>query len=155
VRRRADLEVAEEGRFGKFQGGEDAALAGGRLRAPCDAALTCLEGHEVHALELVVNRAPSIAGRVLDDADQQQDELAELHVCADAVLAVVEDGPQTERPFQVASAALDPVELLAGGSQIGGRGALVGGAQQPLAVEAHLARCGGLLEAQEALLRAP
>jgi hypothetical protein len=53
----------------------------------------------VHAVGLVADVAPRVAGGVLDDPDKQQGEPAQLDMAADAVLAVVEDRPQPERPL--------------------------------------------------------
>src|SRR5690606_30044857 len=104
------LEVAEGRRLRQLQGGEDPALPRGDERALGHPPLGGLEGHEVHALELVAHAPPALAGGVLDDADEEQREPAELYMRADAVLAVVEDGAQAEGALQVAPAALDLVE---------------------------------------------
>jgi len=53
----------------------------------------------VHAVELVTDVAPGVAGRVLDDPDEEEREPAELDVGADAVFAVVEDRSQPKRPL--------------------------------------------------------
>ena len=76
---------------------------------------------------------------VLDDADEQQRQPAQLHVGADAVLAVVEHRAQPERALHVPPAAFDGDQLLVGGGEIVRGEGGVGGAQQPLAVQVLLA----------------
>jgi len=58
----------------------------------------------VHPIELVTDIAPGVAGTVLDDADEQQPEPAELDVGTDPVLAVMEHRPEPQRSFHVAPA---------------------------------------------------
>jgi hypothetical protein len=87
-------------RLRQLQGGEDLALAGRRERALGDPTFARLQGHEVHALELVAHASPALPGSVLDEADEEQGEPAELHVGADAVLAVVETGRRRTAPLR-------------------------------------------------------
>ena len=56
-----------------------------------------LESDQVHAVELVAHVAPGVARLVLDSADEQEREPAELDVGADAVFAIVEDRTQWSR----------------------------------------------------------
>src|SRR5665811_622441 len=130
-------------------------LAGGGLRAFGDPPLARLQRHQVHALKRVAHDAPALAGGVLHDANEKQRQPAQLHVRTDAVLTEVEHRAQTQRPLQVAPAALDLVELLVGECQIGGGESLIGGAQEPLTVETLVTGDGGAVEAQPALLGAP
>lgn len=65
----------------------------------------------------------------------------------DAVLAEVEHRPQPKCPLQVAPTTLDLVELLVGDRQISGGEGLIGGTQEPRAVEALLSGDGGAVEA--------
>ena len=137
------------------EGFEDVLLAGGGHRALGDAAVAGLEGDQVHAVELVADVAPGVLRLVLDGADEQEREPAELDVGADAVFAVVEDRPQPQRPLQVPPAPLDLVELLVGGGQVGGGKGVVGGAEQELPVEAGLVRDGALADPELAVLGPP
>src|SRR5665647_3439573 len=153
--RRGHFEVAERRRLGQLQGGEDLALASGGQRTLGDPAFAGLQGDEVQALKLVADASPGLPGGVLDDADEEQCQPAEPRVGADAVLAVVEHRAQAQRPLHVAPAALDLVELPVGGGEVRCGERLIGGAQQPLAVEALVTFDGGAVEAQLALLGAP
>jgi len=47
----------------------------------------------MHPVELVAGVAPGVAGGVLDEADQQEREPAQLDVGTDPVFAVVEHRP--------------------------------------------------------------
>jgi len=60
----------------------------------------------VHPLEFVADVASGVGGGVLDHAEQEQGEPAQLDVGADPVLAVVEDRAQAEGALHVAPAAL-------------------------------------------------
>jgi len=88
------VEVQEQRRLSDVQGAEDVALAGGELGALLAGAGGSGERAEVHALELVAEVAPGVAGLVLGDPDQQQREPAEDHVRADPVFFAVADGAQ-------------------------------------------------------------
>lgn len=65
----ADLEVL--GWFGQLERGEDGLLSGGADRALRDLAVGGDEGDQAHAVELVAQVAPGVAGGVLGDADEQ------------------------------------------------------------------------------------
>src|SRR5512144_3382742 len=71
-------EVVEARRFGKFERLEDAPVAVRELGALGDGALVGRERDEVHAVKLVAQVAPGVAGGGLGDAQQQQREPAEL-----------------------------------------------------------------------------
>ena len=107
----------EAGWLGELEGFEDVLLAGGSHRALGDAAVAGLESDQVHAVKLVADVAPGAAGLMLDGADEQERQPAQLDVGADAVFAVVEDRPQPQRAFDVPPAALYLVELLVGGGE--------------------------------------
>jgi hypothetical protein len=94
--------------------------------------------NQVQAVEFVADVAPGIVGGVLDDADEQQRQPAQLHMRADAVLAVAEHRAQPQRALHVPPAALDRDQLLVGGGEIVGGQREVGGAHQPLAVQVLL-----------------
>src|SRR5664280_3776095 len=79
------LEVEVAARLAQFERREDLRLAGRGGRALGDAALGGLHGDEVHAIELVTDVAPCVAGAVLDDPHEQQGQPAELNVAAYAV----------------------------------------------------------------------
>jgi len=107
------------------------------------------QGDQVHAVQLVAGVAPGVAGGVLHHPDQQQDQPAQLDVGADAVLAVVEHRTQPEAALQVAPAAFDLHQLLVGVDQVLAGQRLVGGAQQPLAVQVGLPGGGAAVDAQQ------
>jgi hypothetical protein len=65
-------------------------LAGCDRRALSDLAGVGGQGDQVHPVEFVADVAPGVAGGVLDHAQEQQRQPAQLDVGADAVLAVVE-----------------------------------------------------------------
>ena len=81
----------------------------------------------MHAVELLVQAAPGLIGAGLHDADQQQGQLAQLDMGADAVLAVVEDRPQGQGVLRVPAAAFHLDELLVGGGQVVAAGQALGG----------------------------
>src|SRR6185312_5810234 len=139
---RAGGELEVLGRFGQFERGQDGLLPAGDGGALRDLPVGCGQGDQVHAVEFVAQVAPGVAGGGFGDAEQQQREPAQLHVGADAVLAVVVDGTKPQGALAVSPAAFDGDELLVGGGQIGGGQCQVGGAQQPFSVEVGLA-CGG------------
>ena len=74
-------------------------LAGGGRGALGDPAVGGGEGHQVHPVEFAPQVAPGVTGGGLGDPDEQQRQPAQLDVGADAVLAVVVDGPQLELKF--------------------------------------------------------
>lgn len=119
------------------------------LGALSDAPIRGLESDQVHAVELLANVAPGVAGVVLGDPDQQQAEPAQLDVGAEPVLPVVEHRPQPQRAFQIPPAVLDLGELFVGGGQIGCGEGVVGGADNPFAVEAGIGGDRGLIDAQQ------
>ncbi len=84
------MEVEVAAGFCQGERREDLRLACGGCGPSRDASLRGLHGDEVHAVQLVTDVAPGVAGAVLDDADDQQREPAELDVASDPVLAVVE-----------------------------------------------------------------
>jgi len=94
-------------RLTDLEGRQDLALALRGRRALGDAAVPRLQGDEVHAVELVAEVAPGVAGRVLGDADEEQAEPAQLDVASDAVLAAMEDGSQPQCPLQVPPSPLE------------------------------------------------
>ena len=74
-------------------------MPGGERGALRDPAVFGGQGDQVQAVEFVAGVAPGVAGRVLDDPDEQQRQPAQLHVRADAVLAVVKHRSQPEGAF--------------------------------------------------------
>jgi hypothetical protein len=105
-----------EGGDPRWRGGlervEDLALRVGERRGLLDGAVGSGEGDEVQALELERDPAPGLAGLAFADADQQQREPADQHVCADAVLEAVKDGPQFEGGLEIAEAAFGFEQVL-------------------------------------------
>ncbi len=71
-------EVEEPRGVGELEGGQDRLLAGGGGGALRDVAVGGGQGHQVHAVEFVADVAPGVVGGVLDHADQQQGEPAQL-----------------------------------------------------------------------------
>ena len=130
-----ELVVEDLGRLAHLESSEDLPLAIRRYRALRDAALIGPEGDEVHALELVSDVSPGVAGCVLDDSDEEQPEPAELDMGVDAVLAVVEHRSEPRGPFHVSPPVFNPVELFVGLGEIGRGEAVVGNSDEPLAVE--------------------
>ena len=97
--------------------------------------------------ELGADRAPGGAGAGLGEADEGEREEADQHVRADPLVFSVEDGPQQERPLQVAEGALGLDELLVAERDVLGRQRRIAGGQQVLAVEPLLG--GDLLPVEE------
>ena len=100
------LEVEVATGLGDLEGTEDLDLAGRGARALGHPSLGRLHDHEVHAVELVANVAPGVAGRVLDDPHEEEPQPAELDVASDPVLSMMEDGPEPERSLHVPPASL-------------------------------------------------
>ena len=148
------LVVEDLRRLANAERGQDLPLARRRRRAFRDPALVGLEGDEVHAVELVAEVAPRVAGGVLRDADEQEREPAQLDMGADAVLAVVKDGTERERSLQVPPSPLDLGELLVGEGEVGRRERVVVGAEHELAVVAGLVGDRRAVDAELALGRA-
>jgi len=90
------------------------------------------EGDQGHPVEFMAGVAPGVGGGVLDHADEQQRQPAQLNVGTDAVLAVVEHRAKPERALHVSPAAFDVHQLLVGVGEVVGAQRLVRGAQQPL-----------------------
>ncbi len=144
-----EREVEEAGGLSELERGEDRLLAWGGRGALRDLAVGGSEGDQVHPLEFVADVAPGVVGGVLDDADEEQGEPAQLDVGADPVFAVVEHRPQSERALHVTPATFDLQQRLVGrGQVVGGQGG-IGSAEQPLAVQVGLALDRGRVDAQE------
>jgi hypothetical protein len=71
----------------------------------------------------------------LDDSDQEQGELAQQHVGADAVLEPVIDRAQVQDLFHVPPAAFDLEELLVAQRDVLGAQVRIAGAQQVFPVQ--------------------
>src|SRR5665213_27206 len=106
----------------------------------------------MHAVELVADVAPGVAGAVFDDPYEEQSEPAELDVASDPVLPMMEDGTESERSLHVPPAPLHFEQLLVGEGEIGGGETVVAGAQQPLAVQLRLSGNGRLVNSEPAVL---
>src|SRR4051812_21830774 len=131
-------ELGELWWLGELEGVQDGGLFGEGGGAAPDGAGLAGEGAQVHAVELVAQVAPGVAGGGLGEADEQQGQPAQQHVGADAPFEVVVDGAQVEGRLDVPPASFDLEELLvAEGDVLGGQG-WVGAAQQELAVESLL-----------------
>src|SRR5664279_5504456 len=72
------LEVEEAAWLGDVEGGEDLGLTSSGGRALGHPSLGRLHGDQVHAVELVTDVAPGVAGAVLDDPHEKQPEPTEL-----------------------------------------------------------------------------
>src|SRR5665213_3663507 len=90
------LEIEEPAGLGDVECLEYLGLTGGGGRPLGHASFGRLHGDEMHAVELVADVAPGVAGAVLDDPHEQQPEPAELDVASDPVLTVMEDRTQPE-----------------------------------------------------------
>jgi hypothetical protein len=88
-----------------------------------------------------------VSAVVLDHADEQQRQPAQLDMGAHTVLAVVEHPAQRQRALHVPPAALDRGELLVGRGQVVGGQGDVGCAQRPVAVQALLSLDPGVIDA--------
>src|SRR5665213_2400737 len=136
--RRRKLEIEEPARLGDVECLEYLGLTGGGGRPLGHPSFGRLHGDEMHAVELVADVAPGVAGAVFDDPYEEQSEPAELDVASDPVLPMMEDGTESERSLHVPPAPLHFEQLLVGEGEIGGGETVVAGAQQPLAVQLRL-----------------
>jgi len=107
------------------------------------------QGDQVQAVELVTDVAPGVTDGGLDDPDEQQRQPAQLHVGADAVLAVVKHRAQPERALHVPPPSFDRDQLLVGGGEIVRGEGEVGGPQQPLAVQVLFSLDRGVVDTQQ------
>jgi hypothetical protein len=82
-----------------LQGPEDVPLGFGELGALPECAGGASEGSDVDAGELAAQFGPGLAGGVLGDPGQEEDEPAEDDVGADAVFSAVVDGRRSMTCF--------------------------------------------------------
>jgi hypothetical protein len=100
--RRRELEIEEATGLCDVGSPEDLGLTSGRCRSLGHPSFGGLHGHQVHAVELIADVTPGVAGPALDRPHEQQAEPAELpaqlDVAPDPVLAMVEDRSEPEGP---------------------------------------------------------
>ena len=99
-------------------------------------------------MKLMADVAPGVVADILNGPDEEERQPAELDVAADAVFPMVEHRTESECALHVAPAPLDFEQLLVGEGEVRWGEAVVGGAQQALAVERLLACDGGLVDAE-------
>src|SRR5690242_18829095 len=99
-------------RGGDVERGEQVALGLGHLGSLPEQPGGPGEGAGVEPVEVAADVVPGVAGGGLDDADEQQREPAQQHVCADAFFEAVVDRAQVEGLLHVPPAAFDFQELL-------------------------------------------
>ena len=117
------------------EGAEDAALGVGQLGGLGDGAGVAGEGDLVDAAEFQGDARPGVAGGAFGDADEQQREPAQQHVCADAVSEAVEHRAQLEGGLEVAEPAFGFQQVLVAQRDVLRGQVGVAGGQQELAVQ--------------------
>lgn len=108
----------------------------------------------MHAVELAPDVAPGVARRVLDHPAEEEPE-PELDVGADALLVLVEDRSEPKCPLPVRPPAPYPVALLGGVGEVGRGEGVVGGVEEPLAVEVGVSGDRSLVDTQFVILGRP
>lgn len=141
-------EVVEPRRFGELEGREGRALCWGQFSTLGDSALCSGEGDQVHAVELASDVAPRVSNLDLGNAQDEQCQPAQLHMGADAVLAMVIHRSEVDGGLRVALPSFNFEEGLVSESDVLGRERLVGRAEEELAIEFGIPPDGRPIDAQ-------